>query len=232
MTQNQEIFSFQNLIKRLSSREHAIDCTGLSGSEKNFLIAEVFLRQRETILVIVGSRREAEQAIEDLHFFIGDLKAPILLFPSYNILPFEFLAYHNETAGQRISILYRLMETDTPSIVVTTVEGLLQKILPREEINPNMTYLSNRPRSVGVMEKCHFCLQRTRAGRLPACLEVCPVGARKFGNLLDPDSEVTQVLRTKQVFVLKQEVGTLPRFFYYFDDRYQRVTVGPDATSG
>jgi molybdopterin-containing oxidoreductase family iron-sulfur binding subunit len=55
---------------------------------------------------------------------------------------------------------------------------------------------------------------------MPACLEVCPVGARKFGNVLDPESEVAAVLKTKHVFVLKQEVGTLPRFFYYFDEDY------------
>jgi molybdopterin-containing oxidoreductase family iron-sulfur binding subunit len=89
-------------------------------------------------------------------------------------------------------------------------------------LNPNMSYLSNRPRKQGVMEKCHFCLHRTREGRMPACLEVCPVGARKFGNILDPASEVSQILKTKHVFVLKQEVGTLPRFFYYFDEDYPR----------
>jgi molybdopterin-containing oxidoreductase family iron-sulfur binding subunit len=92
--------------------------------------------------------------------------------------------------------------------------------LPADELNPDTGYLSNRPRSKGVMEKCTFCLHRTRAGRLPACLEACPTGARKFGNILDPESEVSQILRTKHVFVLKQEVGTLPRFFYYFDERY------------
>ncbi len=89
-------------------------------------------------------------------------------------------------------------------------------------LNPDMAYLSNRPRMRGVMEKCHFCLQRSREGRRPACLEVCPVGARKFGNLLDPDSEVARILAEKHVFVLKQEVGTLPRFFYYFDQEYPR----------
>ena len=72
------------------------------------------------------------------------------------------------------------------------------------------------------MEKCHFCLHRTRNGRLPACLEACPTGSRKFGNVLDPESEVSHILRTKRVFVLKEEVGTLPRFFYYFDERYPR----------
>lgn len=92
--------------------------------------------------------------------------------------------------------------------------------LAGEALNPDMSYLSNRPRPKGVMEKCHFCLHRTREGRLPACLEACPTGARKFGNVLDPDSEVSQILRTKRVFVLKEDVGTLPRFFYYFDERY------------
>jgi len=89
--------------------------------------------------------------------------------------------------------------------------------IPSEQINPDMAYLGNRPRSKGVVEKCHFCLQRTRAGRYPACLEACPTGARKFGNLLDPESEVAYILKNKRVFVLKEEVGTMPRFFYYFD---------------
>ncbi|RMF75545.1 MAG: 4Fe-4S dicluster domain-containing protein [Planctomycetota bacterium] len=95
--------------------------------------------------------------------------------------------------------------------------------IERKRLNPKMSYLSNRPRSQGVMEKCHFCLHRTREGRMPACLEVCPVGARKFGNILDPNSEVAQILKTNHIFVLKAEVGTLPRFFYYFDDNYPRA---------
>jgi molybdopterin-containing oxidoreductase family iron-sulfur binding subunit len=101
--------------------------------------------------------------------------------------------------------------------------------IPREGLNPEMAYLSNRPRARGVMEKCTFCLHKTREGGLPACMEVCPVGARKFGNVLDPDSEVSQILREKRVFVLKEEVGTLPRFFYYFDERYPRTDeLGPE----
>ena len=95
--------------------------------------------------------------------------------------------------------------------------------IPAEDVNPDMAYLSNRPRPNGVMEKCTFCLHRTREGKMPACLEICPVGARKFGNVLDPNSEVSQILKSKRIFVLKEEVGTLPRFFYYFDERYPRA---------
>lgn len=89
--------------------------------------------------------------------------------------------------------------------------------IPAAEINPNQGYLSNRIRPQGVVEKCHFCLHRTRQGRLPACLEACPTGARVFGNVLDADSEIRWVLENKRVFVLKEELGTRPRFFYFFD---------------
>ncbi|MBI2375076.1 MAG: 4Fe-4S dicluster domain-containing protein [Deltaproteobacteria bacterium] len=88
--------------------------------------------------------------------------------------------------------------------------------VPSNEINPNQAYLSNRERKRGVMEKCTFCLQRTREGRYPACLEACPTGARKFGNLLDPESEVRKIIEMKRIYVLKEEVGTMPRFFYFF----------------
>ena len=89
--------------------------------------------------------------------------------------------------------------------------------VPKERLNPDMSYLSNRPRPKGVVEKCHFCLHRTREGRLPACLEACPTGARIFGNILDPESEISYVLKNKKVFVLKEEAGTFPRFFYFFE---------------
>ncbi|MCU0934710.1 MAG: 4Fe-4S dicluster domain-containing protein [Gammaproteobacteria bacterium] len=92
-----------------------------------------------------------------------------------------------------------------------------QPDLPPERINPNTHYLGNRPRPAGVVEKCHFCLQRTRKGMMPACQEACPTGARVFGNLLDPESEIRYVLENKIVFRLKEDLGTEPKFWYYRD---------------
>ena len=89
--------------------------------------------------------------------------------------------------------------------------------LPPEELNPVTHYLGNRPRSKGVMEKCMFCVQRTRKGQQPACMEACPTGARIFGNLLDPESEIRYILENKTVFRLKEDLGTEPKFWYFTD---------------
>jgi Fe-S-cluster-containing dehydrogenase component len=91
-------------------------------------------------------------------------------------------------------------------------------VVPTDEINPNQAYLSNRIRPKGVMEKCTFCLHRTRNGRLPACLEACPTGARVFDDINDPNSTIRWVLENKRVFILKEDLGTQPRFFYFFDE--------------
>jgi molybdopterin-containing oxidoreductase family iron-sulfur binding subunit len=89
--------------------------------------------------------------------------------------------------------------------------------VPIEELNPNQHYLGNRARKAGVVEKCTFCIHRSRQGRLPACVEACPTGARVFGNLLDPNSEIRWVLANKRVFRLKEELKTEPRFWYFTD---------------
>ncbi len=88
--------------------------------------------------------------------------------------------------------------------------------LPAEELNPETHVLGNRPRPRGVVEKCTFCIQRTRKGLYPACHDACPTGARVFGNLLDPTSEVRQLIASKRVFILKAELNTRPTFFYFY----------------
>ncbi len=90
-------------------------------------------------------------------------------------------------------------------------------VVPEAEVNHNQHYLGNRLRKKGVMEKCTFCIQRTRAGKNPACVEACPTGARIFGNLLDPNSEIRWVLANKKVFRLKEDLGTEPKFWYFMD---------------
>lgn len=66
-----------------------------------------------------------------------------------------------------------------------------------------------------VAEKCTWCYHRVRKGLLPACVSVCPVGARKFGDLSDKNSEVWKILHEPHVIsVLKPDMGNVPALHY------------------
>jgi Fe-S-cluster-containing dehydrogenase component len=81
-----------------------------------------------------------------------------------------------------------------------------------------------RPR--GVPEKCTFCAHRLDAASerglrpgydraaTPACCVICPTQARRFGDLRDPNSPVSQAIKGRETVVLRANLGTKPRVFY------------------
>lgn len=84
--------------------------------------------------------------------------------------------------------------------------------------------VARRPR--GVPEKCSFCVQRIDRGlalglkpgvdadATPACVVACPVKARLFGDLNDPESEVSRALAAHPHYRLREDLGTKPRVYY------------------
>ncbi|MBN1964821.1 MAG: 4Fe-4S dicluster domain-containing protein [Anaerolineae bacterium] len=98
-----------------------------------------------------------------------------------------------------------------------------------EEVNPyqpewGSAEVERRPR--GVVEKCTFCIHRIdRAAEegltpgvdrdvTPACVVACPVEARYFGDLSDPDSIVSQLIATQPTLRLREDLGTDSRVYY------------------
>jgi len=65
-----------------------------------------------------------------------------------------------------------------------------------------------------IVEKCHLCLDRTRKGKKPACVATCLTGARFYGDLDDPDSEVSRLIRGKGGWTILEELGTQPSVYY------------------
>jgi molybdopterin-containing oxidoreductase family iron-sulfur binding subunit len=66
----------------------------------------------------------------------------------------------------------------------------------------------------GVMEKCTFCIHRVEKGLQPACVANCPAFALHFGDLDDPNSNVSRLLEQKAYFHLLEETGTHPKVHY------------------
>lgn len=78
----------------------------------------------------------------------------------------------------------------------------------------------------GVVEKCTFCVHRIDRAlaqgltpgvdrkATPACVEVCPVGARIFGDIRDPNSPISKFLQENTTFRLREDWGTQPKVHY------------------
>jgi len=92
------------------------------------------------------------------------------------------------------------------------------------QLNPDVSV-----REVGVMEKCTFCIQRIKAAEIkaqaekrdvkdgeiqPACVQSCPPNAMVFGDLSDPNSQVSRMARSSRGGKLLDDLGTLPKVTY------------------
>jgi len=96
------------------------------------------------------------------------------------------------------------------------------------EANPTLNpEVSARGR--GVMEKCSFCVQRIRSARekakdekrkiadgevVPACAQTCPTNAIVFGNIDDPNSEVSKWAGSERAYRVFEHLGTRPAVYY------------------
>ena len=84
-------------------------------------------------------------------------------------------------------------------------------------------------RTRGVMEKCTFCIQRIHKGEdkakdegrpvrdgdvTPACVQTCQTKAMYFGNIADPESEVSRLSKSNRATRLLEDLGTKPRVIY------------------
>lgn len=94
--------------------------------------------------------------------------------------------------------------------------------------------VERRPR--GVVEKCSFCYQRIDRGlalglepgvdphATPACVVTCPVKARIFGDLNDPESNVSKKLARRPSHRLREDLGTDPRVYYLWAQEAEEDT--------
>ncbi|KTE92059.1 4Fe-4S ferredoxin [Desulfitobacterium hafniense] len=70
------------------------------------------------------------------------------------------------------------------------------------------------PHQYNTVSKCTFCVHRLAEGKKPACMELCIGRARYFGDIDDPESEVSKAIQGRTYFHLLEEKGTKPHVYY------------------
>ena len=92
----------------------------------------------------------------------------------------------------------------------------------------DVKYLDPRTKTA---QKCDFCVHRVEQGLLPACVSTCNGEARVFGDLNDPHSQVSRMIRKFKVQPLLKHMGTDPRVFYIdIDPEGYRSMTSPAGT--
>src|SRR4030042_441649 len=66
----------------------------------------------------------------------------------------------------------------------------------------------------GYIEKCRFCIEFVEKGEKPACMTTCMTGVRMFGDLDDPNSEISRTIIKNKLKQLKAELTTKQRIYY------------------
>ena len=101
--------------------------------------------------------------------------------------------------------------TASPKELVEKVKG---DEIPYYNADKEKTYPGAALRYKGIAEKCTFCDHRVPDGKLPFCVVCCPAKARIFGDLNDPNSEVSKLIGKYPPTRLKEHLGTEPKVFY------------------
>jgi len=74
----------------------------------------------------------------------------------------------------------------------------------------------------GFADKCDFCIHRVSNGLVPSCVNSCVGGARIFGDISDPESEISRLLSENPTTVLRPGKGTEPNVYYIAADHSEQ----------
>ncbi|MFD0702297.1 4Fe-4S ferredoxin [Slackia equolifaciens] len=70
------------------------------------------------------------------------------------------------------------------------------------------------PHKVSTTEKCNFCYNLIDRGEVPACMQLCPGRARYWGDLDDPESEISKAIEGREYVFMNEDAGTKPKVYY------------------
>ena len=106
---------------------------GLEGSARSFALARAWLAEPCTWLTVCPTLAMAESLVSDLEFLLGEGPAgPVRLYPAYEVSPYEDMDPPPEVTARRLAVLFELLESPAPRLLVTSARGLSPRLCPPE----------------------------------------------------------------------------------------------------
>jgi transcription-repair coupling factor (superfamily II helicase) len=134
--------SFSELFSAIEACERKIKISGLHGAS-NALLLSLLAKEGRSFCLVAPSQPKAERAYKNLTFFFAINGIPLnpLFFPPWDVLPHERTAPRTDWIARRLSVLHQLAQDDR-FCVVTSIDGLLQKVMPKSRFLDDASLLS------------------------------------------------------------------------------------------
>jgi transcription-repair coupling factor (superfamily II helicase) len=131
--------SIDSIFHKLGTGEKSFRIEGLrDSSSKAFFIARLYQGISKLIIIITAGQEEAEGLLNDINTFLNlnsavrNPQSAVYNFPSWETLPYEPISPHKDISGERLKVLSSIMESNGRFILLTTVESIVQRIIPKD----------------------------------------------------------------------------------------------------
>ncbi|VAX18436.1 Transcription-repair coupling factor [hydrothermal vent metagenome] len=134
------IYGLEKVLANAEQGKGPVSANGLTISVKGLLTASLARRIGRPLVVVCDKAAQAEEFYETLRFFMPPVEEdedtlPLFYFPPWEILPYENLSPYPQISGQRLLALTQVLESKKNFILVTAVEAIARKTIPRDVLS-------------------------------------------------------------------------------------------------
>jgi len=133
--------SISEFIRTLGGVRGRVNCTGLSGAERGYLLYRLYKENGTPLLVVCTDAKEMEDLAEDIRFFGDPDDTPVISLRPYDVVPVKSLSHDAQSACRRIEVLYKIVNSPRPPIITTTVTALLERLMPKSVLSAYPEYI-------------------------------------------------------------------------------------------
>ena len=122
----------QSILPRLRQNSSPPDIFGLHGASTALLLSRAVETHQRTFCCLLPADEQLEILAQDIAFFS---QVPVFIHPSYEIPPYTPLSPDPATVCTRLATLFQLQEASEPSLVLTSAEAVLRRVLPAKALS-------------------------------------------------------------------------------------------------